>query len=175
MDRLLRGAFCLQLDVNSLYAPWVQVKLEETKTISQFFSKKQVCIPKEPELEETPTTEELQECSATKSEKEEPENRSTLENTTMKDEPIDNSVTEEPEKDERVGSNEQKRVKEEPDRQEEDEEKRDYVELSGHAKPFAKELHISPVKKRRKGANDKQTSKGANDKQPTLFSYFGKN
>lgn len=163
--------------------------MEETKTISQFFSKKQVCKPKEPKLEETPTTEELQKCSATKGEKEEPENRSTLENTTMKDEPIDDSVTEEPKKDEPVGSNEQKWVKEEPDRQEEDatetedsdtknREKRHYVELSGHAKPFAKEterLLISPVKKRRKGANDKQTSKGANDKQPTLFSYFGKN
>lgn len=141
--------------------------------------------------------------------KEETESQSTLENSRMKDEPIENSqqrsVIEEPGspstledtrmKGEPVINIEQKSVKEEPERQDDYNqfttkkndsdntsdissispkgppniiEKRDYAEFSGHAKPFAKETerqHISPVKKR---------SKGANDKQPTIFSYFGR-
>lgn len=45
--------------------------------------------------------------------------------------------------------------------------KRDYEELSGNAVPLAKGVnkHVSPSKKK---------AKGAGDKQPTLFSYFGK-
>ncbi|KAH6814431.1 embryonic stem cell-specific 5-hydroxymethylcytosine-binding protein [Perilla frutescens var. frutescens] len=166
-----------------------EVKMEETKTISQFFSKKKAGETEEPKLEKTPVKEELQECSAPKNEKEEPESRSTLEKTTMKDEPIENSVMEEPKNDELVETIEQKSVKEEPDSQEEsvtdtddnntkNKEKLDDVKLPGHAKPSVKEtdsLHISPAKKRRMGVNDKQPRKGANDKQPTLFSFFGKN
>ncbi|KAI3461810.1 hypothetical protein Pfo_018473 [Paulownia fortunei] len=158
-----------------------EVKTEETKSISQFFSKKEVRAQEEPKLEETPIKEEHAEASEPKSVKEEPESQSTLENTIMKDEPVENS--------------QQKSVKEEPQGQDDyhqfitkkDDsdntsdissispigatniiEKRDHAEVSAHAKPFAKETerqHISPVRKR---------SKGTNDKQPTLFSYFGR-
>lgn len=88
----------------------------------------------------------------------------------MKDEA---SVMEEPK---------QEIVKEEPCSQEESVTKtgKSDTKDADHAKPSAKEtdrlrlLHMSPIKKRRIGANDKQ-GQGAGDKQPTLFSYFGKN
>ncbi|XP_042040083.1 abasic site processing protein HMCES-like isoform X2 [Salvia splendens] len=145
-----------------------EVKLEETKTISQFFSKKQASKSEDPTSEKTPIKEELQECIAPKIEKEEPQNQSTVESAAMKDEA---SVMEEPK---------QEIVKEEPCSQEESVTKtgKSDTKDADHAKPSAKEtdrlrlLHMSPIKKRRIGANDKQ-GQGAGDKQPTLFSYFG--
>ncbi|KAL1566213.1 abasic site processing protein YoqW-like [Salvia divinorum] len=147
-----------------------EVKLEETKTISQFFSKKQASKSVDQTLEKTPIEEELQECIAPKLEKEEPQNQSTVESAALKDGP---SVMEEPK---------QEAVKEEPCSQEESVAKTGESDTkdADHSKPSAKEtdrlrlLHMSPIKKRRIGGNDKQ-GQGAGDKQPTLFSYFGKN
>lgn len=148
---------------------------EKTTTISQFFSKKQACKSEEQENKKTPIKEEPEEYIAPNIEKEEPQNRLISKTTTLKDEA---SVMEEPKKDERVESTEQKSVKEEPHSQEESLKQIDESDTKNtdNVKPLAKEkLHISPVKKRRKGAIDKQPRKGADDKQPTLFSYFGKN
>ncbi|XP_047967508.1 abasic site processing protein YoqW-like [Salvia hispanica] len=147
-----------------------EVKLEETKRISQFFSKKQASKSEDPTPEKTPIKEELQECIAPKIEKEEPQNQSKVESAAVKDEA---SVMEEPK---------QEIVKDEPCSQEESVTKtgKSDTKDADHAKPSAKEtdrlrlLHMSPIKKRRIGANDKQ-GQGAGDKQPTLFSYFGKN
>ncbi|XP_057780962.1 uncharacterized protein LOC130999452 isoform X2 [Salvia miltiorrhiza] len=123
-----------------------EVKMEETKTISQFFSKKQACKSEEQKLEKTPIKEELQ------------EHRSTLESAAMKDEA---SVMEEPEKGKVDESNERKCVKEEPHSPEESDTEIDSSDTKNtdHAKPSAKDtdrLLMSPVKKRRKGADDKQ-------------------
>lgn len=165
--------------LSSLYTPQIHVKMEETKTISQFFSKKQACKPEEQKHEKTAIKEELEECIAPKSEEEEPRNRSTLESTIVKDEA---SVVKEPEKGELAERIEQKTVKEEPCSQEKSVTQmgKSDTQNADHAKPSAKEsdrlrLQMGPVKKRRMGADDKQARKGVDDKQPTLFSYFGKN
>ncbi|KAL3649262.1 hypothetical protein CASFOL_005665 [Castilleja foliolosa] len=124
-----------------------EVKAEsETKSISQFFSKKNVRAPAEPIHEEIPIKREMVETSEAKSVKKEPESLSILESSKTKDEPIEDD-------------SQQKSIKED---------KRDYDQFSGDAKPFAKETvqqRTSPVRKR---------NKGADDKQPTLFSYFGR-
>ncbi|XP_042042221.1 abasic site processing protein HMCES-like isoform X1 [Salvia splendens] len=66
-----------------------EVKLEETKTISQFFSKKQASKSED----QTPIKEELQECITPEIEKDKPQNQYTVESAAMKDEA---SVMEEP-------------------------------------------------------------------------------
>ncbi|KAL8026898.1 hypothetical protein ABFX02_14G059900 [Erythranthe guttata] len=152
-----------------------EVKTEESKTISQFFSKKVANAPQKPNLEKSPVKEELAEASEAISVKEEHESQPTLDSTRLKDEDIENY--------------EQKSVKEEPEINQDDYpkliikkddaentsnissiEKKDTREmLHAHAKPFAKETerqNVGPAKKRSKTANDKQ--------QPTLFSYFGR-
>ncbi|GFQ00143.1 putative peptidase ymr114c [Phtheirospermum japonicum] len=143
-----------------------EVKAEsETKSISQFFSKKNVRAPEEPKHEDIPIKDETVEASKAKGVKKEPESQSTLESSKTKDEPVEDD-------------SQQKSIKEEAESQDEYHnpgkgnpsvvDKRDYVQFSGDAKPFAKETvqqRTSPVRKR---------NKGADDKQPTLFSYFGR-
>ncbi|KAL0436689.1 UNVERIFIED_CONTAM: hypothetical protein Sradi_0376800 [Sesamum radiatum] len=102
----------------------IQIKTEETKSISQFFSKKD--IRAKPPIKSEPV-----EATEQESVKYEPENRSTFENKRMKAEPVQNglqkSVKEEPEsqltldkhttKAEPVQNSQQKSVKEEPQSQ----------------------------------------------------------
>ncbi|PIN05795.1 hypothetical protein CDL12_21656 [Handroanthus impetiginosus] len=181
----------------------IQVKKEETKSISQFFSKKGVQAPQEPNLEKTPIKEEPIESSEAKSvkeepgnepimnepvenslqksEKEEPVSESTLENTRMKDEPLETS--------------QQKNVKEEPESQEDNPQSitkkedshntSDISSISPEGTPKIKEkrdyeefsAHAKPVAQeteRKHTSPVRKRGKGGNDKQPTLFSYFGK-
>ncbi|CAA0842437.1 Unknown protein [Striga hermonthica] len=164
----------------------IQVKTEETKTISQFFSKKDAYAP-EPKCEKSPVKNEPTEASEPKIPKEEPCNVST-ENTTLMYKPaegsLQKSVKYEDEnqlalkstqmKDECVENSQEKSIKEEPKSQGKDEDqstiskdnidKRYYAKFCAHANESEKK-HASPARKR---------NKGADDKQPTLFSYFGR-
>ncbi|XP_011089624.1 embryonic stem cell-specific 5-hydroxymethylcytosine-binding protein [Sesamum indicum] len=102
----------------------IQIKTEETKSISQFFSKKDICA--KPPIKKEPV-----EATEQESMKNELENQSTLENKRMKAESVQNgqqkSVKEEPESQltldnttvtaEPVQNSQQKSVKEEPQSQ----------------------------------------------------------
>ncbi|KAL6555598.1 hypothetical protein OROHE_007270 [Orobanche hederae] len=146
----------------------IQVKTENTRSISQIFSKKDVHAPHEPKVEKPRKVYDSVEASEPESVKEEPESLKTLETTgiRMKDESVENS--------------QQQSTKEELESQDDDDhhqsmspkggpsviDKRDYAEFSSQS--FAEETgnkNISRVRKR---------NKGVPDKQPTLFSYFGR-
>ncbi|GER54572.1 embryonic stem cell-specific5-hydroxymethylcytosine-binding protein [Striga asiatica] len=164
----------------------IQVKTEETKTISQFFSKKDMCAP-EPKREKSPVKNEPTEASEPNITKEESYNLPT-ENTTIMYEPAESSLQKSVKyedenqsalkitqvKDECVENSQEKSTKEEPESQGKDDQstitkdnldKRDYAKFCAHAKESEKK-HVSPARKRNKDVAD--------DKQPTLFSYFGR-
>ncbi|KAL2488239.1 hypothetical protein Fot_41531 [Forsythia ovata] len=127
----------------------VQVKTEETRSISQFFSKGVNHGP-EPKLENPSIKNEPIEINQQKGTKEVPETQ-------------DDSITNKDDYDIKpdVASVSVEGTGDIPG-------KRIYEELSADAKPFAKEtdrLNTSPVRKK---------GKGATDKQPTLLSFFRK-
>ncbi|KAL6563496.1 hypothetical protein OROGR_002455 [Orobanche gracilis] len=153
----------------------IQVKTENTRSISLFFSKKDIHAPHEPKVGKPRKVYDSVEASEPKIVKEEPESLQTLENTgiRMKGESVENS--------------QQKRIKEEPESQDDDDhhrssthdscslspkggpsviDKRDYADFSSQSSgKEAWNKNISRVRKR---------NKGVPDKQPTLFSYFSK-
>ncbi|XP_051143810.1 abasic site processing protein YMR114C isoform X2 [Andrographis paniculata] len=136
----------------------VQVRKEETKSISQFFSRKESCAPQQPKHEITTKDEPVEANEPTRI-KEEDEGQFTLEDIGIKDELIENIN--------------QDSVKQECGTQEvhaslspHKSDKRGRGEFSGdQGKQHGNETEKHRVSKR---------SKGANDKQPTLFSYFGR-
>lgn len=156
------------------------MKTEETKSISQFFSRKEARAPQGPKLETT-IKEEPVEANEPTSVKEEGEAQSTHEKSGMKDELIENSKQIDVKVEQGSQDEYHKSVTEKHNTDNEYEvcslspketanktEKRGYENSSTLGKPLAKETekkHISPVAKR---------SKGVDDKQPTLFSYFGR-
>ncbi|XP_073015054.1 uncharacterized protein [Primulina eburnea] len=158
----------------------IQVKAEETNSITHFFSTKvSRSLEPEPEHEKTTIKEEILEAGQPKYVKEEPESHSKFDNTRMKDEPIE--------------AGHQKFVNEEPEPHYDHHEsiteedvnelkgdvatllskgvspvKRGFEEFSTAAKPFAKET------RRQHKSSDRKRGKGPTDRQPTLFSYFGR-
>lgn len=175
--------------------------MEETKTISQFFSKKDVCATKELKHEEPQIKDEHDEDGVPERVKEEPESPSTLGNTRIKDEAIDDShsrqksVIQKPEiltTCENAGMKgellEQENVKKEPENQDDYQftTKKDDGDNKASISPnrapekrdhvqlslYANQFTKEPEKQQNSPA--KKRSKGTHDKQPTIFSYFGR-
>lgn len=174
----------------------IQLKTQETRPISQFFSKGVNRGP-EPKLENPTAKDEPVVINQQKDTKEEPESQdSDQQSITNNDDydikpKLENPTT----KDKHIKINQQKGTEDEPENQDRYHQsisnkddydiktdvtrvhvegatqipgKRNYEELSSDAKPFARETdRISESSVRKK-------SKGADDKQPTLLSYFRK-
>ncbi|KAL3828952.1 hypothetical protein ACJIZ3_017754 [Penstemon smallii] len=157
----------------------IQVKKEETKSISHFFKKKEAHGQKEPKPENTTIKEEPLEASQQENVKDDDESESKLNSTITEEEAVEASEPESAKEEQksqddsnaRKGENDIKseNISSSPKGAHDIEVKRDFEEFSADSKPFAKETgtqHSSPVRKRSKGTTD--------NKQPTLFSYFGK-
>lgn len=174
----------------------IPVKTEETRPISQFFSKGEN-RGLEPKLENPTLKDEPVVINQQKDTKEEPESQdSDHPSTTNKDDyDIKPKLKNPSTKDEHIKINQQKGTKDEPETQhkyhqsisnEDDYDiktdvtqvsvegvaqipgKRNYEELSSDAKPIARETD------RLSASSVRKKSKSADDKQPTLLSYFRK-
>ncbi|KAL8516549.1 hypothetical protein ACS0TY_014988 [Phlomoides rotata] len=180
----------------------IKVKMEETKTISQFFLKKDACAIKEPKLEEPQIKVESDEAGVPERVKEEPESPLTLGKARFKDEPIEDSQQKSAiEKQESPTTCENARMKgelleqenekKEPGNQDDcqyttENDDGDNMgckssispntphEKRDHAQFSVHTNQFAKESERQHTSPAKKRSKGADDKQPTIFSYFGR-